>query len=204
MATFNRVEIRLLEDSYVDVGFVYDIRRGEKSLVSGVNKEYVNANSTDHEFRFSESILLASSDSASKSMDSAGHLEINVPLSAASINGSADLGIKTKNSHESVSRSLRSYSVESAKTLNIDNLKPDNFHVRLKSFTHVVTSVMYGKFMFGDLTLESKTDSTNVDVRGDLTVQIQKIPISGSGNISVKVNEISDNYNFSSSVTMKG
>ena len=191
----------------VGLGFLYDSRRGMVSFVPGLSPDCVDQNTVatpqsslyqDQDKNFVES-------STTRIMTIMGQLEINATLSVAKIEGKAHLDLKDTNKSESATLSFYNYAVKEFRNLDTSKIQPDDFIVNdYSEYTHIVTNIGLGRFLFGDITLTSKTDSSDLKAGGEVKVKLANIPIGGSGKIDFDKSEFEANYNFDSSIQAKG
>jgi hypothetical protein len=134
-----------------------------------------------------------------------GQLEINASLSVVEIKGKAYLDLQDTNKKASATLSFCNYAVKETVKLDTSKIKPVDINVvDFSNFTHMVTDVCLGKFLYGDISLTSKTDKYDLKAGGELSVTLMKIPIGGTGKVDFNKSEVDTNYNFNASLQAKG
>ena len=192
----------------VGLGYLYDSRRGMVSFVPGLSPECINQNTSATPspslFQKLDKSLVESS--SSRVMTIVGQLvEINASLAVVDIKGKAYVDLKDINDSDSATLSFYNYAVKETRTLDTSKIQPKDLTVtEFSEFTHIVTDTCLGRFLYGDITLTSKTDRSDLKVGGELKVSLMSIPIGGTGKIDFDKSEFDAKYNFEAKIQAKG
>lgn len=204
MATSATIDLRILNDTVIGLGYLYSSIKGLSSFVEGVKQAYIDEHTSKGFIQSQETKKELVTSSEKEVMTLVGTLDINAKLYAAQINGKAHLNLKNEGQTESAQVVFTSYAVERRETMHVEDLAPDHFIRKFDDYTHVVTEVLYGKFLYGEIKLQSKLEVQELAAGGSLQVKILRIPIGGKGSIDYGQTDIKENYLFSANLTAKG
>ena len=200
------LQLRIPDASSVGLGYLYDERRGMGSFIMGLPTSSVclEKKETQPQY-FQEQNKDHTSSSASRIMTILGKVEINVNFAAASIYGNAHCDLRNSEEKESAHLSFSNYVIKEYQKIDTTSLEPENFEgVDYENYTHIVTAVYIGKFLFGDIEIKSKIASNSLNAGGEIGFKISSIPIGGTGSLGFNTSDFDKEYQFKASLVAKG
>ena len=154
---------------------------------------------------FQEQDKKQTTSSASRVMTILGEVEINANFAAASVHGKAHCDLKNSEEKESAQLSFYNYAIKECQKIDTTSLGPENFQgVNYENYTHIVTAVYIGKFLYGDIEIKSKIASNSLNAAGELGLKISSIPIGGHGSLEFNKSDFDKEYQFSAKLVAKG
>jgi hypothetical protein len=196
------LQLRIPADSSVGLGYLYDVRRGMGSFIMGLP---ISVKIVTQPLNFQQQNKDHTASSASRIMTILGEVEINVNFAAASIYGKAHCDLRNSEEKESAQLSFSNYAIKECQKIDITSIGPESFQgVNYEDYTHIVTAVYIGKFLYGDIKIKSKIASNSLNAAGELGLKISSIPIGGHGSLEFNKSDFDKEYQFSASLVAKG
>jgi hypothetical protein len=179
------LQLRIAADSSVGLGYLYDERRGMGSFIMGLpSNSSVLENKVTQPQDFQEQDKKQTTSSASRIMTILGEVEINAKFAVASVHGKAHCDLRNSEEKESAQLSFSNYAIKECQKIDTTSLGPESFQgVNYEKYTHIVTAVYIGKFLYGDIEVKSKSASNSLNAGGELRLKVSSIPIGGHASL---------------------
>jgi hypothetical protein len=199
---------RLVDDKIsVGLGYLIDIRE-PATLIRAINPD-VFATMKKEKKSYVHSRTRSDSVETDYEANSfiTGSLSIDASLTIVTISGHAELDYDTVDKKANSTRAVNIFHSTTSEDLHVHGLKKEDLSLnenKIPDYSHIVTSLIYGKSCSGLISLTSNTKDETVQADGELKIKLASIPIGGTGKISYETREIMEDNTFSVSLTSLG
>ena len=204
------LELRSPADNSVELGYLYDVRRGMESFTEGLPSSFCSARKEIEQIMpFQNLEKNITTCSASRMLTFLGEKEItaaHVRSTPSTGYGKSHYDLRNSEDKEYVHLSFSNYTIIERQTIDISSIGPESFEgVNYDNFTHIVTDVYIGKILYGDIKIKSRSASQDLMAGEELKTKdtAMTIPIGGSGSLTFNTSAF-DMYEFSVDLVANG
>lgn len=205
------LELRSPADNSVELGYLYDVRRGMESFTEGLPSSFCSARKEIEQimpFQKQQEKNITTC-SASRMLTFLGEKEItaaHVRSTPSTVYGKSHYDLRNSEDKEYVHLSFSNYTIIERQTIDISSIGPESFEgVNYDNFTHIVTDVYIGKILYGDIKIKSRSASQDLMAEEELKNKAMTIPIGGNGSLTLNTGAFDDiEYEFSVDLVAKG
>ena len=203
------LELRSPADNSVELGYLYDVRRGMESFTEGLPSSFCSARKEIEQIMpFQKQEKNITTCSASRMLTFLGEKEItaaHVRSTPSTVYGKSHYDLRNSEDKEYVHLSFSNYTIIERQTIDISSIGPESFEgVNYDNSTHIVTDVYIGKILYGDIKIKSRSASQDLMAGEELKTKAMTIPISGNDSLTFNTSAFDIEYEFSVDLLAKG
>lgn len=191
------------------LGMVTNIQPSGNAMAfsPGLTHEYISANTYLVTENLRNDTRQSYSMSSKKKVEAiVGNLSMNYNMGKlGGITGEVNLDYKSTQDEINLTRSFNSWKAMREERLEFSKVDiTSDLAGDFSEFTHIVSSILYGKAVAGSINLSSSSKKSDLLAKGQVEVDILSIPIGGEGSVEMEMKDIDKKYDVRSNFSTIG